>query len=98
MLNHLHNTTPLQVAACLPANNQVFRVGKARPGVHPKDTRPQLALRSVMLEEALRLRRGIMRLKTAPHHEKYIYVAWIGFSRDVTPKDNKSLQMSCAMR
>jgi hypothetical protein len=55
-------------------------------------------LRGVVLEEALRLRRGIMRLKTAPHHEKYIYVAWIGFRGDVAPKDNEALQMSCALR
>jgi hypothetical protein len=39
-----------------------------------------------------------MRLKIAAHHEKHIYIAWIGFSGDVAPKYDESLQMSCAMR
>src|SRR5262245_24086720 len=82
MLHYLHNATPLQVTARLPADDYIFRVGKARLGVDPKDARTKLALRCVMLEEGLRLGRGITRLKTAPHHEKYIYVAWVRLLSD----------------
>jgi len=37
MLHYLHNATPLQVTARLPADDYIFRVGKARFGIDPKD-------------------------------------------------------------
>jgi hypothetical protein len=78
MLNHLHNATPLQVTACLPANDYIFRVGKARCSILPQDARAQLVLRGVVSEEERRFRWGITRLKTATHHQKDIYVTRVG--------------------
>jgi hypothetical protein len=95
MLNYLHNATPLQITARLPANKSIFRVGKTRLGVDPKDARAQLALCCAVSEERLRFGRCIARLKTVPHHQKDIHVTRVGLSGDVTTEDDKSLQKLC---
>jgi transposase InsO family protein len=98
MLHYLHNVTPLQVTAWLPANDDIFRVGKARCSIHPQDARAQLVLCGVVSEEALRFRRGITRLKTAPHHQKDIYVTRVRLRCDVAPEDDEPLHSTCTTR
>jgi len=83
MLNHLHNSTPLQVTARLPANDEIFRIGKARLGIDPKDTRTPLALCCAVSEEALGFGRCVTRLKGALHDAKDIDVTRDGLGRDV---------------
>jgi hypothetical protein len=39
--------------------------------------------------------KSIARLKTAPHHQKNVYIARVGCSGDVAPKDDKALQKTC---
>ena len=51
-----------------------------------------------MSKEVLRFGWGIMRLKTALHHQKDIHVTWVGLSGDVTAEDNKPLQRTCTTR
>src|SRR5215475_12754108 len=97
MFYHLHNAAPLQVTTCLPANDQIFRVGKARLGADPKDARAKRALRRVMSKEVLCFGWGVVRLKTALHHQKDIHVTWVGLSSDITAEDNKPLQRTCTM-
>ena len=98
MLHYLHNATPLQVTARPPADDSIFRVGKARLGVDPKDARAQLALCCAVSEEELRFRRGVTRLKTAPHHQKDVHVTWVGLSSDVAPEENEALHRPCTTR
>jgi hypothetical protein len=92
MLYDLHKAAALKITARLPADNQIFRVSKARPCIHPEDTRPKLVLCCTVSEQPPRLGRCIMRLKTALHHEKYVYVMWLGLSSNVAPEDDESLQ------
>src|SRR2546426_11231600 len=51
-----------------------------------------------MLEEALRFRRDVTRLKTAPHHQKDIHVVRVGLRSDIAPEDDESLHSICATR
>src|SRR5262249_40589179 len=51
-----------------------------------------------MSKEELRFRWGITRLKTAPHHQKNVYIARVGGSGDVAPKDDEALQKTCTTR